>query len=181
MTRSRLTVAGLLIAAAVLFGIGTSYEASRESDHHDERTESVELGGHGEADESAETEANAGEGHEENEGEESEHRDTEDGEESERILGIDATHPAVITLGIVASLAAAAAVVFVRRRRVDLAVAASAGVFSALDVAEAIHALREDKTAIAILALVIAALHLGAAILATRLEPEPAASAAAAA
>jgi hypothetical protein len=126
----------LLVAAAVLFGIGTSYEAAERSEHPES--------------EAAET----AEGH----------------EEGERILGIDATSPVVISLGILLSLTAGAAVVLVPRRAVDLGVAGFAAVFTVLDLAEALHGLREDEMTIGILALIIGAMHLGAAWLASTLE-----------
>ena len=94
-------------------------------------------------------------------------------ESGERILGIDATSPAVIGAGIAMSFAAAASVRFVRRRPVDLAVGAFAAGFGALDLAEAVQGIREDEVTIGILALVIAALHLWAAWSASQLDDAP--------
>ena len=94
-------------------------------------------------------------------------------ESGARILGVDAGSPAVIGLGIVLSFAAAAVVLFLRRRPADLAVAGFAAVFGALDLAEAVHGLREDEVMIGVLALVIAALHFAAAWLASQLDDLP--------
>lgn len=154
--RTRRLVALLLIAAAVLFTIGTTYEASERSEHKEsatgtERSESAESAEHTEANEANEDED----------------------EESERILGIDTTSPVAIGAGIALSLAAAAAVLLVRRRPFDLAVAVFAAAFGALDIAEAVHGLREDETTIGLLALVIAGLHLAAAWFAWRLAHTP--------
>ena len=128
--------AGLLVVAAVLFGIGTAVEAAEGSEPRE--TETSET--------------------------------TEEQEESESILGIDATSPAVIGFGIALSLGAAAALVLVRRRPLDLGIAAFAGLFGVLDLAEAVSGLREDEIAIGILALVIATMHLAVAWLAANLE-----------
>lgn len=160
MSRARAIVAVLLVVAAVLFGIGTSYEAAERSENDEHTTEPAVRSGAPEHDVAAEA---------------SRAVDTDDAGHagsSERILGIDATSPTVIGLGIALSIAASAAVLLVRRRPVDLAVAAFAGLFGVLDLAEALHGLREDEVTIGLLALVIAALHLGAAVLAFRLEPE---------
>lgn len=129
----RWLAAVLLVAAAALFGIGTSYEAAERSEH------------------TGDPQA-----------------------EREQIAGIDATSPAVIGAGIVLSLAAAAAIVAVPRRLVAYGVAAFAAVFAMLDLAEAIHGLREGESAIGVLALVIAALHGAAAVIAYRIASETA-------
>jgi hypothetical protein len=135
VTRRRL-VAVLLVAAAVLFGIGTSYEAAERSEHLETEVAETAAGG----------------------------------EKGERILGIDATSPVVIGLGILLSLGAAAAIVRAPRRPVDLGIAGFAAVFGVLDLAEALHGLREDEVAIGILALIVGSMHLGAAWLASTLE-----------
>ena len=124
----RWLAAGLLVAAAVLFGIGTSYEAAERSEH-----------------------TPAGSVHE------------------ERIVGIDAASPALIGAGIALSLLAAAAIVAFPRRPVLYGVAGFAATFAVLDLAEAVHGLRENEPAIGVLALVIAALHASAAAITYRL------------
>ena len=123
----------LLVVAAVLFGIGTSYEAAERSEH-------------------------SGDPH----------------AEREQILGIDATSPLMIGAGIALSFVAAAAIVAFPRRPVAYGVAVFAAVFAMLDLAEALHGLREGEPAIGVLALVIAALHGAAAVIAHRVVSEPA-------
>lgn len=118
----------LLVAAAVLFGIGTSYEAAERSEH------------------TGDTHA-----------------------DREQTLGIDATSPAVIGTGIALSLAAAAAIAAFPRRPVAYGIAAFAAVFAALDLAEATHGLRDGEPFIGVLALIIAALHGTAAVIAYRI------------
>jgi hypothetical protein len=83
---------------------------------------------------------------------------------------IDATSPVVIGPGIMLSLAAAGAIVLVPCRPVDLGVVGFAAVFGVLDLAEALHGLRENEVTIRILALIIGAMYLGAARSASTLE-----------
>ena len=123
----------LLVIAAVLFGIGTSYEAAERSEQ-------------------------AGDPH----------------AEREQILGVDATSPAVIGTGIALSLVAASVIVAFPRRLVAYGVAVFAAVFAVLDLAEAIHGLREGEPALGVLALIIAVLHGTAAAITYRIASEPA-------
>lgn len=95
-------------------------------------------------------------------------------DEREQIVGIDATNPAVIGTGIALSLVAAAAIVAFPRRPVAYGVTVFAAVFAMLDLAEAIHGLREGEPAIGVLALIIASLHGAAAVIAYRVASEPA-------
>jgi len=163
--RRRRIAAVLLVATAVLFVIGVS----AEHDNHSEASENVVDQPAGEADEGHVEAEESEEGHAEGEGE-SPAAEGEEGHderaEDETVLGVDAESPATVTLAVLASLALAAGLWFTRRRSVATAAAVAAALFMVFDIAEVSHQLDESRTGLAILAVVIAVGHAGAAVLA---------------
>lgn len=149
-------LAALIAVAATLFAIGVSIE---KSDTHTEPAD-VHLEGEsaeGEGSESAEA-AEGGEAHAE-------------GEEDEKLLGIDLESTPLIVAAVVASLALAAGAWTRPDSRALLALISIAMLaFAVLDIREVAHQLDEDETGIALLAALVALLHLAAAGLAWRLE-----------
>jgi len=98
----------------------------------------------------------------------------ESGEEDERVLGVDVESTPLIVLAVVAGLglAAAAATGLGRRRGFLVAVALIALGWAALDVRQVFHQLDEANTGIAVVAMVVAALHLAAAAVGGRLAQQ---------
>jgi Flp pilus assembly protein TadB len=169
---ARLALAVLIAAAAALFILGVTIERAQPEQHADERsqrplateeTHSAESGGEGE------------EAHPPSARDPTEHT-----AEEPRILGIDAESTPLVVLATAASLLLAAAVLRWPRSGALLAIVAIAMVaFAALDIREVAHQVDEDRNGIAILAAVIATLHLAAAALAaaqvTRYHARPSA------
>ena len=149
----RAALALLLVVSAVLFAVGTTLERSEEDEHDEpaaaaseERSESEE----GEEGSEAVEEAAAVE------------------ESDESILGADIESPFFVALGVIASLALAGSVWFLRRREAVLLAGLFALVFFALDARELLHQLDESNTGIASFAVLIGLLHAGAAVVAVR-------------
>jgi hypothetical protein len=90
-------------------------------------------------------------------------------ESSETLLGVNPESTGLLAVAVVASLLLAAAVWWRGGSPLVLAVVALAmAVFCALDVREVVHEVDESRTGLAVLAAVVAALHLAAALLAGR-------------
>jgi hypothetical protein len=132
--------------------------------HSDEPTaETGETGRHDEATESAEQiEAETAE-RPANEAEPAE----EGGEE--RVLGLDLESPLLVTAAVVVSVLFAGLVWRRRDRSLLVAIAVFGAGFAVLDIAEIAHQLDEDRTGLALLAGLIAALHAATAVLAVHL------------
>jgi hypothetical protein len=147
----------LIAVATVAFAVGVSIESS---DTHTEPAEAA----HAESEEGEAAEA----GHVGAESEESgAHGESED----EKVLGIDLESTPLVVLAVIASLALAMAVWLRPDVRGLLALTALAMlVFAALDVPEVFHEIDESESGLAVLAGVVAALHLGAAALALRFQ-----------
>lgn len=167
MSPLRWTLVALLVASTALFTVGVIAERS-STDTHTEPA-STQVGESGEP-----TGAPAG-AHEEGEGSsagEAGHAETAAGEtraeENETLLGVDVESTPLIVLAAIVGLglAALAASRFGRRPAVLLAVAVIAFAWAALDVREVVHQLDESRTGIAVVAIVVAVLHLAAALLA---------------
>lgn len=154
MPRNRL-LGLLIVVASVLFAVGVAWE---KSDGHEESTEStVHLEGEG-AEGAEATEA-------------AEAADDESTEEGEEILGIDPESTPLIVLAVAGSLALAAGAWF----RPDLGwllllIAVSMLAFAVLDVREVLELADESEGGIAVMAGVIAGLHLAAAWIAYTLH-----------
>lgn len=148
----------LLIASAALLAIGVTLEKSAESEEAAAVT--------GEASESGEAgHSEAEEGHfEETEGDSS----VSHSESKETLLGIDTDSPLAVGAGVVLSLVLAGLALRSNNRIVLVVVMLFALAFAIVDGKELFHQLDESRTALAMLAGVIAMLHLGAAALAGR-------------
>jgi hypothetical protein len=166
----RVLLTALLVVATAAFVIGVSIERS-SGDEHAEQAPAVESGepggaGHDEGAESGEA-AKAEESAGEHANEDS----------AETLLGIDSEAVPFFVLAAAFSLALAAAV-WLRPGRVPLLVLVILAMvaFVALDVREVVHQLDEDDGGLALLAGVVAVLHLGAAAVALAIARGAAAS-----
>ena len=167
MSRLRWTLVALLAVSTVLFAVGVDAERS-DADTHAREAAQTEAAG-GEAAESHEEAGEAGEGESE-EG----HAEPASGEassEDERVLGIDLESTPLVVLAVLAGLGLAAltATRFGRLRGFLLAVALVTLVWAALDLREVLHQLDESRTGVALVAMMVAVLHLAAAAVSARL------------
>jgi hypothetical protein len=164
VSRLRWTLVALLAASTVLFAVGVIAERSEADTHAPEAAQTEAAGGDG-----AETHEQGGEtGATESDEGRSEPASGETGPEEERPLGIDLESTPLIVLAVLAGLglAALAATPVGRLRGFLLAVALIALVWTALDVREVAHQVVESRTGIAVVAIVVAVLHLATALLA---------------
>jgi hypothetical protein len=156
LTSPRLLLVALLVASTAAFAVGASVERSSDESHDKSAAavESSEAAG-GEASETGE-EAHS---------EEVAGRAEEGGEES--VLGVDLDGTPFVVLGAVASLGLALAVWLHPEWRLLLGLVAAAMVaFAVLDAREVVHQVDEDNGGLAVLAGVVAVLHLAAAAVA---------------
>ena len=146
----------LIVVATVLFVVGVSIEKGDEDEHAEPtgiEEAQVEGVGKGEGEEAHAEEV------------------TEAGEEEESLLGINTESTGLIVLAVASSLLLAAAVWLRPKVGWLLGLVARAMVaFAALDVREAIHQADESESALAVLAVIVALLHLGAGGWALRLS-----------
>ena len=167
MSGLRWTLIALLVASTALFAAGVIAERSSTDQHTEAASAHVaESGGaasepagaHEEGDGSSAGQAGHAEGAA---------GDT-DTETDEAVLGVNIESTPLIVLAVIAGLGLAALVAtpFGRRPAVLLAVALIALAWAALDVREVVHQLDESRTGIAVIALVVAVLHLAAGLLA---------------
>ena len=149
--RLRRVAAILFVVAAALFVVGVA----TEGDSHTETTEAV----HDESGETAEhNETAEAAGHDEAaEAESGEHA------EEEAVLGIDVESPGAVASAVAVSLALAVGLWLLNRRWLALVAVGFGLMFAVFDIAEISHQLDESRTGLAVLAGVIAAVHLGAA------------------
>jgi hypothetical protein len=140
--RLRWLLSALLVAAAVLFAIGVAAERA-QGDHHDEVAAHVE-GGEEHHDEAAES----------------------SGHSDERTLGVVRESPAIVVTAVAVSLVLASLVWFRRDLWLLWTVVAVALVFAVFDVAEVVHQLDESRNGLALLAAIVALLHLSSAFVA---------------
>jgi hypothetical protein len=163
---SRIVLAALITIATALFVLGVSVERAEGDRHAGERSEQVRGA----------TDPHAGET--EGEGEQRAGAGHESGGRSEaepRILGVDVEGTPLAVLAATTSLLLAVGVLRWPRAPGVLAVTALAMfAFAALDIREVVHQLDEDRPGIALLAAVIAVLHLSAAGLAAATAGDPA-------
>jgi hypothetical protein len=167
----RWTLVALLAAATVLFAVGVIAERSSADTHteparaHAEGAGSEATGAHDEAGEGGAAASEQG------------HGTTASGETSsngEQVLGVDLESTPLIVLGVLAGLGLAALTTsrFGALRGVLLAVALAALAWAALDIRELVHQLDESRTGIAIVAALVAVLHVAAAAVAGRLAAQ---------
>lgn len=177
--RLRWLLVGLIVVATGAFVVGVALERNSE-EGHDEAAE-VKPEGSGEATEGGEGEAGHEEGAESaDESASGETASAESAESGESVLGVDLESTPLVVLAALGSLALAAGVWVSPRFRLLLAVVGVVMVaFAALDVREVALELDEDRAGLALLAGVVASLHLAAAALAAlaaRASPDGAAS-----
>jgi hypothetical protein len=159
--RLPVVLVALLVIATAAFVIGVSAERSQGETHTDGgsevRTEGAESGGEAHAETTAGAHADEG--------------------KTETFLGVDYEAVPFIVLAAAFSLALAAAV-WLRPASVPLLalVVVAMVAFAALDVREVVHQLDEDNGGLALLAGVVAALHLGVAAVALALARRTATS-----
>ena len=167
MSRLRWTLVALLAASSALFAVGVTAERS-EADTHAPEAAQTEAEG-----EAAETHEEAGEA--ESEAGQAEPASGETSSEDERVLGIDVESTPLVVLAVPAGLALAA-LTATRSGRLPgflLAVALITLAWAALDVREVLHQLDESRTGVAIVAIIVAVLHLAAAAVSGRLAQQP--------
>jgi uncharacterized oligopeptide transporter (OPT) family protein len=139
-TSLRVLLAGLLVASAILFAVGTTLER-----HQQGKETSAATHQEGSAGESG--------------GESTEHADSHR-EKGVTLLGINTESLGLEIAAIVVSLALAAAALLLRRRLVLLAIIAFGLVFAAGDVRELVHQINESHAGIAAIAATLIVLHL---------------------
>jgi hypothetical protein len=151
VSRLRWTVVALLVASTALFAVGVIAERSSTDAHSDPA--SVHVGEGLSANEAGHTETAA--------------RDT-DTETNEAVLGVNIESTPLLALAVILGLGLAVltATRLGRPPAVLLALAVIALAWVALDVREVVHQLDESRTGIAIIAIVVAVLHLTVALLA---------------
>jgi hypothetical protein len=162
--RLRRAAAALFVVAAALFTIGVAIERDSHTEATEAHHEAAQPAGHdetGEAgehdvaaeaaggDEAAKTTSNAAAG------------EAEHGAEG-TVLGVDAESTAAIAAAIAVSVALAVGLWFLNRRWLALLAVAFGIVFAVFDIAEIIHQINESRAGLAVLAGLIAALHLAA-------------------
>jgi hypothetical protein len=158
--RDRLPVlaAALLVAATILFVVGTTIERSQARTDQHQQTNPVEQppGGAGETTEQHQGEATNGEANTTTEGTQ-EHHST--GESGEQLLGINPEGA-----GLTAAVAAVSLLLARPRKGLLVAVVLVGLLFATLDGREVIHQASESNAGLLVLALVTGLLHLGVAV-----------------
>ena len=157
LVRLRWLLTALLIAGAALFTMAVAAERNAGDDH-------PEVAASGESSETNEN-AEVGEAPAANESPEA-HSAEARGAEAEKVLGIDVESTPLVLLAVGASIAFAVAVWSSDRRSVLLAAGLFALVFAVLDVTEVAHQVGESRAGIAVLAALIALVHLAATFVA---------------
>ena len=156
----------LIALATAGFIVGTTIERNSEDDHADAAAEIQAEGTHSEEGEAAEEPGEAGEEHSE-EGESAAEDTHDESDEEFKPFGIDIEAAPFVALAAIVSLALAAAAWTRPGWTLLLGVIAVAMLaFAALDMREVFHQSDEDETGLAVLAAVIALLHLAAAAVA---------------
>jgi len=160
--RDRLPIvaAALLVAATILFVVGTTIERSQASTGEGQETTTVERPA-GEAGEHNEAEATQGEATTTAEGT-GEHSST--GESGKKLFGINPESAGLTTVVAVLSLLLAALLVVRPGKGLLVAVVVVGLVFAALDGREVLHQANETNTGLLVLALITGLLHLGVAL-----------------
>jgi hypothetical protein len=164
MSRLRFALVAVLVASTAVFAVGVIAERSQADRHAEPAGAQTRHSG-----ESAAEPAGAHrEGGGETAGAHEPQTGTADEHAGEKLLGVDIESTPMIVLAVLAGLglAALAATQAGRLPATLLVLALIAAGWGALDVREVVHQLDESRTAIAIVAIVAAGLHLTAAALA---------------
>jgi hypothetical protein len=163
----RWTLVALLVASTALFTVGVIAERSSRDDHSTPASAQP-----GESGEGADEPAGAREEGEGSSTGEAAHVETAAGdtdtETDEAVLGVNVESTPLIALAVISGLglAAVAASRLGRLPAVLFAVAVIALAWAALDVREVVRQLDDSRTGIAVFAIVVAVVHLAAALLA---------------
>jgi hypothetical protein len=174
MSPLRWTLVALLVASTAVFAVGVITERSSTDTHNEpSASHAAESGGgsgepegaHNESGESSATGAG------ETARAETSAESGAAGAESERLLGIDVESTPLVILAVLAGLALAAfaASQIGLRPGFLLAVVVIGVAWAALDIREVVHQLDESRTGVAVIAIVVAALHLAVAAIGGRL------------
>lgn len=157
--RLRVLLVALITISTVAFVIGTTIERNSKHEHHESTSEPAEAAPAGESAEHRKAEGLPPES--------STSRESTLENEELKPLGIDIEAAPFVALAVAVSLGLALAA-WLRPRWLLLliGIAAAMLLFAALDVREIFHQSDESRTGLALLAGVVAALHLGAAIVA---------------
>jgi hypothetical protein len=142
--RGRALLVLLIVLATAGFAIGIAVEKSTAEEPHADETAVSEEGGHEEGEAAEEGGAEAA--------------------SSETVLGLNLESTPLVIAAVVGSLVLAGAVwVRPRWRPLLVVVALTMLAFAVLDVAEVLHQLDESRAGVAVIAVIVAALHLAAA------------------
>jgi hypothetical protein len=167
----RVTAALLLVLATIVFVIGAMVERSMAGEASEARPAEAVITSNSEL--AGEASEEGTEGHEEGEAaegaQEEAHADEAaepHTEANETILGINPESTAAVTAAVVISLLLAAALYFWGTSATLIVAGVFALLFAALDLREVAHQLSEDRTSLVVIALLAAALHAGAAVVA---------------
>jgi hypothetical protein len=167
----RVTAALLLVLATIVFVIGAMVERSMAGEASEARPAQAVITSNSEL--AGEASEEGTEGHEEGEAaegaQEEAHADEAaepHTEANETILGINPESTAAVTAAVVISLLLAAALYFWGTSATLIVAGVFALLFAALDLREVAHQLSEDRTSLVVIALLAAALHAGAAVVA---------------
>jgi hypothetical protein len=160
--RLRGLLIALLVVSTALFAVGVIAERSEADEHTEPATAQVAETGEAEGTHEEGEEAGAGE---QPAGEEA-HDD-----DGEALLGVDLESTPLVVLAVIAGLglAALAATRFGRLLGFLFAVCVIALAWAVLDIREVVHQLDDSRTGIAVVAAIVAALHLAAAAVSGRL------------
>jgi hypothetical protein len=170
--RLRRTLVALLAVSTVLFAVGAIAEHSSGDTH----TEPAVA----HADEATATERTGDQADESPEHVAAEREATDSGAKpasaENSVLGVNVESRPLLIVGVLAGLGLAtlAAGRIGRRRDFLIAVIAITLPWTALDVREVVHQLDESRTAVAVIAIVVAGLHIAAAAISGRLAQRPA-------
>ena len=175
IAQPRWLLSSLLIAGAALFAIGVAAERNAADKHTESGVETVNTGVSG-----AETTTLAAESG----GDEAAHTDETGGEgtaptevpavevaghsesSSETVLGVNLESTGLVIVAAIVSLALAVLTWRLNVRLLLLTTVAFGAVFTAFDIAELVHQIKESRAGIAALAGLIALLHAAAALVA---------------
>ena len=155
LVRARWFLGALLIAAAALFAIG----AANEKSGHTETSVSTESTVHTESTEGTESTEPAAH--------------SESTETSEKVLGLNLESTPLVVLAVAISLALAVATWLTNHKLALLLAGLFAIAFAVLDIAEFAHQVDKSATGLAIVAAVLAVLHLAAAFVAQHRGRKP--------
>lgn len=156
ITRYRLITAGLIIASAITFGIAAAVE--RNGAHHEARPSAAVTTPDADAGHGGGTDAEGGKAPAEGDT----HGTTRDSGTGagEHILGVNPEATTLVLAAVIGSAVLAAALLLVASPLLAALVGLAMAAFAALDVREVVHQFGESHSGLAVLAIVVAALHL---------------------